>query len=69
MKNLTIIALGMLVLALFTLYNGAKSDLENAQRYGRMLFNQLPASEQQRLRDQQETRQDMFDPGDEPDRF
>lgn len=69
MKNAVIVVLGLTVLALFTLYNDARSDLEDAHQYGRMLFNQLPASEQQRLRDQQETRQDMLDPGDESDRF
>ncbi|WP_075882083.1 hypothetical protein [Vreelandella massiliensis] len=69
MKDTIIVVLGLAVLALFTLYHGAKSDFEEAQRYGRMLFNQLPASEQQRLRDQWETRQDMLDPGDRHDRF
>ena len=69
MKNAVIVVLGLTVLALFTLYHGAKSDLEDAQRYGRMLFNQLPDSKQQRLLDQWEPRQDMLDPGDEPDRF
>lgn len=69
MKNAIIVVLGTLVILLFTLYTSAKEDLEQAQRQGRMLFNQLPASEQQRLREEWETRQDMLDPGDQPDRF
>lgn len=69
MKNAVIVGLGLTVLALFTLYNGAKSDLEDAQRYGRMLFNQLPDSEQQRLGDEWGGHQEMLDPGQQSDRF